>query len=58
MKGWAFDELFNCAEPFTNLSAMGAAWCVDDAVVLAVETDAILIKTPTESRQRIYRRSG
>jgi hypothetical protein len=57
-KGWAFDELFNCPEPFTNLSAMGAAWCVDDAVVLAVETDAILIKTPVGSRQRIYRRSG
>ena len=57
-KGWAFDELFNCPEPFTNLAAMGAAWCVDDAVVLAVETDAILIKTPTGSRQRIHRRSG
>ena len=57
-KGWASDELFNCPEPFTNLSAMGAAWCVDDAVVLAVETDAILIQTPTGSRQRIYRRSG
>ena len=51
-KGWAVDELFNCPEPFTNLSAMGAAWCVDDAVVLVVETDAILIQTPTGSRQR------
>jgi hypothetical protein len=36
----------------------GAAWRVNDAVVLAVETDAILIQTPTGGRQRIYRRSG
>jgi hypothetical protein len=57
-KGWASDELFNCPEPFTNLSAMGAAWCVNDAAVLAIETDAILIQTPTGSRRRIYRRSG
>ena len=57
-KGWASDELFNYPEPFANLSAMGAAWCVDDAVVLAVETDAILIQRPTGIRQRIYRRGG
>jgi hypothetical protein len=57
-KGWASDELFNCPEPFANLSAMGAAWCVNDAVVLAVETDAILIQTPGGSRHRLYRRGG
>jgi hypothetical protein len=37
---------------------MGAAWRVGDAVVLAVETDAIVIETPTGTRQRIYRRGG
>jgi hypothetical protein len=57
-KGWASDELFNCPEPFASLSAMGAAWCVNDAVVLAVETDAILIQTPGGSRHRLYRRGG
>ena len=57
-KGWAHDELFNYPEHFANLSTMGAAWCVDDAVVLAVETDAILIQRPTGIRQRIYRRGG
>jgi hypothetical protein len=58
-KGWASDELFNCPEPFAETCpAIGAAWRVNDAVVLAVETDAILIQTPTGSRQRIYRRSG
>jgi hypothetical protein len=56
-KGWASDELFNCPEPFAH-AAIGAAWRVNDAVVLAVETDAILIQTPTGSRKRIYRRSG
>jgi hypothetical protein len=57
-KGWAPDELFNYPEPFANLSVMGAAWLLNDAFVLAVETDAILIQTPTGNRQRIYRRSG
>ena len=57
-KGWASDELFYCPEPFANLSAIGAAWRVNDAIVLAVETDAILIQTPTGSRHRIYRRGG
>ena len=57
-KGWVFDELFDYPEPFTNLPAMGAAWRIDDAVVLAIETESILIQTRSGSRQRIYRRSG
>lgn len=54
-KGWAFDELFDYPEPFANLPAMGAAWRIDDAVVLAVETESILIQTRSGSCQRIYR---
>ena len=54
-KGWPFDELFSYSEPFANPSAMGAAWRINDAFVLAVETESILIQTPTGSRQRIYR---
>jgi hypothetical protein len=53
---WSFDELFAFVEPFANVSLQGAAWFVGDAIVTAVTTDAITLRTEGGATQRIYRK--
>lgn len=55
--GWSFDELFAVAEPFARVDLQGAAWFIDDAIVIDVTAAAITLRRSSGSITRIYRKS-
>jgi hypothetical protein len=56
LAGWSYSELFNVPALWSQIRLTGAAWLIGKWTVMAIDGDAIIVKSPWSSSQLKFRR--